>query len=1276
MNELEQESGAEKRKPESGDLQIIRAEHSTISNVVQKITHVYHRSQLEKLDDYLAKAVAAYEARMYQLIARPPDAPEHPYKFLYAFEIEDADIFFGRDKATEELYKTILKDRLTILHARSGIGKTSLLNAGLSPRMIQEGRLPVYARAYDDPIIAIKRVISPPSLGPWPELLLKLTLHEFLGLVGDHLSRQTAELVIILDQFEGFFIFWPERDQRQPLLDILADSYEDKAVPIRFILAIRKDYYSDLADFQKRIPTIFYNEYRLDAMTDEEAQVAITGPTTRIRKQVSYEQILLDTLLKDLTQGGIELPHLQIICTRLYEALPVGETVIRLAFYDEFGRAEGILSDYLNNVLEKLPGREGSIAKEILKELVSSEATKRVLSRQALATHIQGESQTLDNVLKYLVDARLLRRTMEGGRIKYEMAHEYLIEEIKKWIDLSDLAFKQVQELLIREIENWRVHGTLIPKERLKLILAQRSRFKRMDKDAQTCILHSVLHEGHQLDEWSGVFEDIESLLIIALSDPIEEVRIAAAMNLSSIWGLPDLINLFDKSINVRKRAIMTLGSLQDPRTIQPLVTALSDNAGEVRVAAVWALGEIGSADVVLPLIRALDDREKDVRKASAYVIGRLGDPRAVDSLISSIHDSEEDVCCAAIKALSEIGDIRAVEPIIYSLKSENKEIQRTAVEALGDLGSKAINKILELLLDEDEGVRRNATKALGHIWRSPGVVKLGDEDAEIRISATLELGNSGDLRDVQPLIASLKDKDEMVRQAAALALGKKRDPQAVQPLIVALNDESEETCMSAAWALGEIRDPRTIEPLISAIKGGRERLRGSAADALGKFGDNVVQILMAVLQENELNVRWAATRALSEVLNIPELSMLASQQSEQRQIAAQALGNTHDPRVVAPLIAALQDDEDGVCKAAAYALGKLGDANAIEPLIKILGSGKDFLRSTVADVLVEYYDIPWAPHLVRIWSRESEIREAAANALGDIGDLRAVDPLVEAILIGDSRVRFVAIKALGKLGSPQAVNPLMIAITDEDSIVRQAAADALVQIDNLGVAHHIANLRDQNSNVRLAAVRSIEEAGDSRAAGSLFVSLLDEDKRVRDAAIKVLNKFGDVIIPPLVSALHDDDNNIREEGVRALGEVRDPRVIDPLIIALKDRNYHVRHEAVRTLGRLKAQRAVNSLIESLWDEEQEVRIVAIEALENIGDSRAVEALVTILNEDDDVLRRVAARTLGTIGDPRSVKSLVGALTGFDTETQKQAAIALKKIGTTEALAALEQFYL
>lgn len=660
--------------------QKIRAEGgSTISGVTQIIAEKYYsRSEAKELSEYLKYAVAVFKTRMYQHLVPRAAPPDQPYKFLYAFDIEDTDIFFGREAAGEALHQTVLKDRLTVLHAKSGAGKTSLLNAGLSPRLIREGRLPVYARAYEDPVRAVKRAVAPPSLGPWPELLPKLTLHEFLGLACAHLS-QAKELVIILDQFEEFFVFWPESDHRQPLIDALADCYDDKSLPVRFIIALRKDYYSDLADFQKRVPTILYNEYRLDTMVREEAEVAVTGPVARLPQPVAYEGALLEGLLDDLSRGEVELPHLQIVCTRLYEALIGGQTTITLVSYESLGSAEGVLGSYLNDVLARLPGRGVEIAKEVLKELVSSEATRRVLSYGTLAARVEADENELDGVLTRLVEARLLCRDEVAGQVVYEMAHEYLIGEIGKWIDQSDLAFKQAEELLAHEVANWRVHRTLIPRDRLKLLHAYREKLVGWDDDAKECVLRSALYADFAVEDWARLVGEHDA--------------IASLLEFSSRAG--------------RRRDY----------AIESLVAALRYDDRYMREAAAKALERIGEA-AINPLITALQDQSDLVRAAAAEILGDLGASCAIDSLISLFHDENqyEHVRREAAEALGKIGDARAIQPLISALQDERIWIQRSSSNALVRIGDLVVEPLIAALRDQDSNVRGVVVEILAQI--------------------------------------------------------------------------------------------------------------------------------------------------------------------------------------------------------------------------------------------------------------------------------------------------------------------------------------------------------------------------------------------------------------------------------------------------------------------------------------------------------------------------------------------------------------------------------
>jgi hypothetical protein len=114
-----------KRKSRRSQQVIEAVKGSTISEVIQAVVNgdvtgdvhignkIYNRSELEELNDYLTKAVFAFESKMYQTLRRPV-VSGHPYKFLHSFTIEDANIFFGRKTAIGDLHKKVLNDRLTI----------------------------------------------------------------------------------------------------------------------------------------------------------------------------------------------------------------------------------------------------------------------------------------------------------------------------------------------------------------------------------------------------------------------------------------------------------------------------------------------------------------------------------------------------------------------------------------------------------------------------------------------------------------------------------------------------------------------------------------------------------------------------------------------------------------------------------------------------------------------------------------------------------------------------------------------------------------------------------------------------------------------------------------------------------------------------------------------------------------------------------------------------------------------------------------------------------
>lgn len=339
-------------------------------------------------------------------------------------------------------------------------------------------------------------------------------------------------------------------------------------------------------------------------------------------------------------------------------------------------------------------------------------------------------------------------------------------------------------------------------------------------------------------------------------------------------------------------------------------------------------------------------------------------------------------------------------------------------------------------------------------------------------------------------------------------------------------------------------------------------------------------------------------------------------------------------------LIEALKDRDENVQWRAERALVNIAEP-AVEPLIEYLGAGAS---------------------------------SVAAEALGKIGDARAVGPLTQALQAEGRTVVEKAAKALGEIGKP-AVAPLIQALGDKAWLVRLGVAEALGETgDTRAVEPLTRALKDKVWFVRRAAAGSLGKIGDTRAVESLIEALEDDkDRNVRLSVIWALGGIRDTrAVEPLIKALRYKDMTVRLEAIRVLGTMGDIRAVEPLIKALGHEG--LRREAVKALGEIgepavePLDRAVESFIQALKDEDKEwrVRVVAAGALGEIGDTRAVEPLIQALSDLDGSVRSVAAEALGKIGDVRAVEPLTKSLKDKDKFVREDAKEALEKLKAKE----------
>jgi formylglycine-generating enzyme required for sulfatase activity len=508
-----------------------------------------------------------------------------PYKGLLEYRLSDTELFFGRDEAIGEFLQHLERGPLTVLHAESGAGKTSLLQAGIAPRLIGSEHLPVHLRSIDvNPALAVKRAFLA-NLNEAPGLAAA-PLREFLRQVTTVLGSKTA-LYIFFDQFEEFFTLLNETTRPQFVAE-LAECVNDRSLDVHWVLAMRTEFFGELATFRPRIRRPFENDYRLNRLTRAEAQEVVVRPASL--RGIRFESGLVDTLLDHLGKDEISPPQLQLVCKALYEDLEAGETVITEALYEEAGGVSGILGEHLDRVLKReFRSEQRPIARRLLEALITSEGRRARRPREELAAELVGqdvEDDVLEQVLGQMVDSALLRieEVGEDRDIQvYELTHDYLLSRIE--LDPVAKARKAAQELLAQEVQTYRRYGTLLSAEKLVILEAQ-SEHLFPDADALNLLFRSAQERGRALHWWQGcavrfgVTGELADQWIEALveGDP-QEVAAATSLlvNLSDTKTVSRLLALIEAqspadqesplrgSTSVQRRALTALAQMEHP---------------------------------------------------------------------------------------------------------------------------------------------------------------------------------------------------------------------------------------------------------------------------------------------------------------------------------------------------------------------------------------------------------------------------------------------------------------------------------------------------------------------------------------------------------------------------------------------------------------------------------------------------------------------------------------------------------------------------------------
>ena len=459
-------------------------------------------------------ADSIYQVQLYALgaagraaeypIRLPSTTP--PYKYLSAYRARDEALFHGRRDKINEVVRRIGEQQLLAVRGPAGVGKTSLLAAGVIPELMRCGAMVVRIQEYAQPP---QKTIRAALAASTDQIPIELPTGTGLpGLVEAIVHATDGTFVLILDEFERVFEPGIGQEQRGAIVEGLAHALQ-AIEPELLRVVVVVDTLERLGRLQDQLPELMEPPIRVEPLTHEEAQLAIDRPLKVLDYPggASYVDGLVEKLLVPeldrLTPedpGRIQPTQLQIVCRTLYEKARqrAGPAHIDRDFYVELRRAEGIFHSYMDETLARL-GDERALAEHIMRAMALSDIGRWVSPEELpLDGATKGQMRTM---LDRLTQAELLDHYAINGRHNFAFASPVVAQEIRKRTDPDVRRRYDAREDLERVWIEWVAHEGVATRPQLSYLVAA-DPFLSPSPDQVLLLLRSAVARDVSVDPW------------------------------------------------------------------------------------------------------------------------------------------------------------------------------------------------------------------------------------------------------------------------------------------------------------------------------------------------------------------------------------------------------------------------------------------------------------------------------------------------------------------------------------------------------------------------------------------------------------------------------------------------------------------------------------------------------------------------------------------------------------------------------------------------------
>ena len=395
-----------------------------------------------------------------------PTLPPHPFVGLRPFNEDEALLFFGRIEQTIDLLQQLHRTHFVAIVGSSGCGKSSLVRAGLIPKL----KAGFMVEDCDRWLVATMKPGKDP-LGALAESILAVTTargaearrEDFTAAIRvggasaiiEHLEHllegSEANLLLLVDQFEELFRFGVEsgraesRAEAAQFVDVMLALSEQRQLSIYVVMTMRSDFLGDCDNFYGLPEAMNRSQYLVPRLTRGQLRQAIEGPINLFGASISTR--LIDRALDDMRDKSDYLPVMQRALMRAWERASVsGAPQVDMAHYEAVGGIENALSTDAEAALNGMNADELKVAERMFQALTDTDDHNRRVRRPAHLSKIEAISGAdrgtiLKIIERFRGDGRSFLILTDDDDPLIDISHESLIrlwERMRVWVQTED----------------------------------------------------------------------------------------------------------------------------------------------------------------------------------------------------------------------------------------------------------------------------------------------------------------------------------------------------------------------------------------------------------------------------------------------------------------------------------------------------------------------------------------------------------------------------------------------------------------------------------------------------------------------------------------------------------------------------------------------------------------------------------------------------------------------------------------------------------------------